>query len=67
MRASGVNLLEVHGTKKMIITNMSIEKGKPQTQEKQVDKNSTKLGRGRAGKQHKHPQPVADTSVSANK
>ena len=46
---------------------MPIEKQKLQIQEKQVDKNRSKLGRGRAGLQHKHPQPVADTLVSANK
>ena len=66
-RASGVNLLEVHGAKTMIVTNMPIEKQKPQIQEKQIDKNRPKLGRGRAGMQPKHPQPVADTLVSANK
>ena len=49
MRATGVNLLEVHGRKKTIVTNMPIEKQKPQIQEKQVDKNRPKLGRGRAG------------------
>ena len=38
MRASGVNLLEVHSTRKTIVTNMPIEKQKPQIQEKQVDK-----------------------------
>ena len=67
MRATGVNLLEVHGARKMIVTNTPIEKQKPQIQEKQVDKNRPKLGRGRAGMQCKHPQPVADTLVSANK
>ena len=46
---------------------MPIEKQKPQIQEKQVDKNRPELGRGRAGMQNKHPQPVADTLVSANK
>ena len=34
---------------------------------KQVDINRPKLGRGRAGMQHKNPQPVADTLVSTNK
>ena len=62
MRAAGVNLPEVHGARKTIVTNMSLEKQKPQIQEKQVDKNRPKLGRGRAGMQHKHPQPVADIS-----
>ena len=66
-RAAGVNLPEVHGTRKMITIHMPIEKQKTQIQEKQVDKNRPKLGRGRAGMQHKHPQPVADTLVSANK
>ena len=46
---------------------MPIEKQKPQIQEKQVNNNRPKLGRGRAGMQCKHPQPVADTLVSANK
>ena len=49
MRAAGVNLLEVHGPRKTIVTNMPIEKQKPQIQENQVDKNKPKLGRGRAG------------------
>ena len=47
-RATGVNLPEVHGTRNPIVTNMPIEKQKPQIQEKQVDKNRPKLGRGRA-------------------
>ena len=64
MRATGVKLPEVHGTRKTITIHMAIEK---QIQEKQVDKNRPKLGRGRAGMQCKHPQPVADTLVSANK
>ena len=46
---------------------MPLEKQKPQIQGKQVDKNRPKLGRGRAGMQCKHLQPVADTSVSTNK
>ena len=44
---------------------MPIEKQKPEIQEKQVDKNRLKLEIGRAGMQHKHPQHVADTLVSA--
>ena len=66
-KAAGVKLPEVHGTRKTIIASMPIEKQKPQIQEKQVNNNRPKLGRGRAGMQHKHPQPVADTLVSANK
>ena len=49
MRATGVNLPEVHSARKTIVTNTPIEKQKPQIQEKQVDKNRPKLGRGRAG------------------
>ena len=49
MRAAGVNLPEVHDARKTILTNMPIEKQKPQIQGKQVDKNRPKLGRGRAG------------------
>ena len=67
MRAAGVNLPEGYGARKMIVINTSIEKQKPQIQEKQVDKNRQKLGRGRAGMQCKHPQPVANSLVSANK
>ena len=39
MRAAGVNLPEVQGTRKMVVTNTPIDKQKPQIQEKQVDKN----------------------------
>ena len=49
MRAMGVKLLEVHGKRKMITIHMPIEKQKPQIQEKEVDKNRPKLGKGRAG------------------
>ena len=38
-KAAGLSLPEVHGAKKMIVTNMPIEKQKPQIQAKQVDKN----------------------------
>ena len=67
VKATGISLLEVHGASKMLIISIPIEKQKPQIQVKQVDKNRPKLGRGRAGMQHKHPQPVADTLVSTNK
>ena len=66
-KAEGVKLPEVHGARKTIIISMPIEKQNPQIQEKQVNNNRPKLGRGRAGIWHKHPQPVADTLVSANK
>ena len=49
MRATGVNLPEVHGTRKMIVTNMPIEKQRPQIQKKQANKNRPKLEGGRAG------------------
>ena len=67
MRAAGVNIPEVCGARKTIVTNMPIEKQKNKIQEKQVDKNKPKFGRGRAEMQCKHPQPIADTLVSANK
>ena len=44
-----------------------IEKQMPQIQERQVDNNRPKLGRGRAGMWNKQLQPVADTSVLTNK
>ena len=66
-KAAGVKLPEVHGTRKTITINMPIGKQNLQIQEKQVDNNRPKLGRGIAGMQCKHPQPVADTLVSANK
>ena len=54
MNAAGINLPEVHSARKTLITSMPLEKQKLQIQEKQVDKNRPKLGRGRAGMQHKH-------------
>ena len=51
MKAAGVNLPELHSARKMITINMPIEKQEPQIQEKQVDKNRPKLGKGRAGMQ----------------
>ena len=67
MKAAGINLPEVHGVRKTLITSMPLEKQKPQIQGEQVDKNRPKLVRGRAGMQCKHPQPVVDTLVSTNK
>ena len=64
---AGVKLLELHGTRKTIVTHSPLEKQKPQIQEKQTDNKRQKLGRGRAGMWCKQPQPVADTSVSTNK
>ena len=66
-KAAGVKLPEVHGRSKTISTHFPIEKQKPQIQERQVDNNRPKLGRGRAGMWCKQLQPVADTSVSTNK
>ena len=48
-KAAGVKLPEVHSTKKTIGVSMPIEKQNPQIQEKQVDNNRPRLGRGRAG------------------
>ena len=64
---AGVKLPKVHGTRKTISTHSPIEKQMPQIQEKQVDNNRPKLGRGRAGMWHKQPQPVINISVSTNK
>ena len=66
-KAVGISLLEVHSTKKTLVTNTPIEKQKPQIQATQIVKFRPKLGRGRAGMQCKNPQPVADTLVSTNK
>ena len=49
------------------MTHSPIEKQKPQIQERQVDNNRPKLGRGRAGMWHKQLTPVADTSALTNK
>ena len=49
MKSTGINLPEVHGTRKTLITSMPLEKQKPQIQGKQVDNNRPKLERGRAG------------------
>ena len=67
MKMAGVKLPEVHGARKTIPIHSPIEKQKPQIPERQVDNKRPKLGRGRAGMQHKQPQPVADTSVLTNK
>ena len=67
MKAAGVKLPEVYGTRKSISIHSPIEKQKPQIQERRVDNNRPKVGRGRAGMQCKQLQPVADTSVSTNK
>ena len=66
-KTTGINLPEVHSTRKILVTSMPLWKPKPQIHGKQVDKNRSKLGRGRAGMQCKHPQPVADSLVSTNK
>ena len=42
-KAMGINLPEVHGTRKTLITSTLLEKQKPQIQGKQVDKNRPKL------------------------
>ena len=36
MKAAGINLLEVHGTGKTVITSMPLEKQKPQIQVRQI-------------------------------
>ena len=51
-KAAGVKLPEVHGARKIIATSTPIEKQKPQIQDRQVNNNRPKLGRGRAGMQH---------------
>ena len=48
-KAAGIILSEVHSARKTLVTSMPLEKQKPQIQEKQVDKNRSKIGRGRAG------------------
>ena len=66
-KVAGVKLPKVHGARKMISTHSPIGKQKPQIQERQIDNNRPKLGKGRVGMWHKQPQPVADTFVSTNK
>ena len=56
MKGTGIILPEVHNTRKTLVTSMPLKKQKPQIQQKQVDKNRPKLGRGRAGMQCKHLQ-----------
>ena len=48
-KTTRINLPEVHGTRKTLVTSMPLEKQKPQIQGTQVDKNRPKLRRGRAG------------------
>ena len=49
MKTTGITLLEVHDTKKVLDTNVLPENQKLQIHEKQVDKNRPRLGRARAG------------------
>ena len=49
MKATGISLPEVHRARKMLVTSVPLEKQKPQIQVKQIDKNRSRLGRGRAG------------------
>ena len=67
MKSSRIALPEVHGTKKMLDTNILPEKQKPQLQNKQVVKNRPRLGQGRAGIRHKKPQPVDGITASTSK
>ena len=65
-KVAGIKFPEVHSTMNTILIHSPIEKQKPQIQERQVDNNKPKLGRGRAGMQCKQLQLVADTLVSTN-
>ena len=67
MKATGIMLPEVHGTKKTLDMRVLPEKQKPQMQTKQVVKIRPKLGRGRAGIRHKKPQPFADITAVLSK
>ena len=67
-KSSGITLPEVHGTKKMLDTNVLQEKQKPQLHTKQVDENRPRLGQGRAGIKHaKKLQPVNGINASTSK
>ena len=57
----------VHSAKKMIDTNVLPEKQKPQLQNKQVDENRPRLGKGRVGIRCKKPQPVDGITTSTGK
>ena len=66
-KVTGITLMEVHGTKKMLDMNVLPEKQKPQIHGEQVDKNRPRLGRGRVGIKCKKPQPVVDITLSVSK
>ena len=67
-KSSRVILPEVHGTKKILDTNILPEKQKIILQNKKVIENKLRLGQGRAGTRHKKPQLIesitASTSIS---
>ena len=67
-KSSGIALLEEHGAKKTLDTNILPEKQKIAPQNKKILENKPRLGQGRAGIRHKKPQPVdgiiASTSTS---
>ena len=67
IKATGITLPEVHGTKTTLDTRVLLEKQKPQIQAKQVVINRPKLGRGRAGIRRKKPQPITDITAAASK
>ena len=67
MKSSGIALPEVHGAKKMLDTNVLLERQNPQLQNKQVIKNKPRLGQGRAGIRCKKPQPVDGMTASTSK
>ena len=67
MKSSGIALPNVCGAKKKLDTNVLPEKQKPQLQNKQVDKNTPRLGQGRAGIRSKKTQPVTNITASTSK
>ena len=66
-KSSGVTLLEVHGTKKILDTNVLPEKQKIVPQNKKIVENKLRLGQGRAEIRCKKPQPVDGIMASTSK
>ena len=66
-KSSGVILPEVHGTKKILDTNILPKNQKIIPQNKNVIENKLRLGQGRAGIRHKKAQVIESKTASTSK
>ena len=67
IKSSGVILPEVHGTKKILDTNVLPEKQKLVPHSKNIIENKPRLGQGRVGIRCKKPQLIESIAASTDK